>query len=248
MKNMGKKKMIAACLAAVLLVGGITVRKGMSAPTATAFTPIRLSDYQLILDAGHGGEDGGAVSITGVAESGINLAVVLKLDQLLGFYGLSPILLRDSDVSLHDPEADTLRKKKVSDLHNRVATIEATPNAVVLSIHQNTFPNGAYHGAQVFYRPGEQSEALAKLVQETIREGVDPNNKRSPAKIPDTVYLMNHITCPAVLVECGFLSNAAEEAKLRSGGYQTQLALCIASAWLRSGEIGGGIANASMLS
>lgn len=247
MKNMGRKKIVAACLAATLLIGGMTVGKEMSRPAVPTFAPVRTSDYQLILDAGHGGEDGGAISITGAVESEINLAVVLKLDQLLGFYGLSPILLRDSDISLHDPEAGTLHEKKVSDIHNRVATIEATPGAVVLSIHQNTFPNGAYHGAQVFYRPGGQSEALAKIVQDTLREGLDPSNKRSPAKIADTVYLMNHITCPAVLIECGFLSNAAEEAKLRSGGYQTQLALCIASAWLRSAEIGGSIANASML-
>ena len=247
MKIMGRKKIVALCLAAVLLFGGAAVGKGGSRPAAAAFTPVRMPDQQLILDAGHGGEDGGAVSITGAVESEINLAVVLKLDQIFGFYGLSPILLRDSDVSLHDPTADTLREKKVSDIRNRVATIESTPNAVLLSIHQNTFPNGAYHGAQVFYRSGAQSETLAKLVQDTLREGLDPDNKRSPTKIPDTVYLMNHITCPAVLVECGFLSNAAEEAKLRSVGYQTQLALCIASAWLRSGENGGSIANASML-
>lgn len=247
MKNIGKKKIVAICLAAALLAGILTIQKGVRQPEVRVLAPIRLPAYQLILDAGHGGEDGGAVSITGVAESGINLAVVLKLDQLLGFYGLSPILLRDSDISLHAPEADTLRKKKVSDLHNRVAAIEATPDAVVLSIHQNTFPNGAYHGAQVFYRPGEQSEALAKMMQETLRKGVDPNNKRSPSKIPDTVYLMNHITCPAVLIECGFLSNPEEEAKLRCGEYQLQLALCIASAWLRSDEIGGRIENSTVL-
>ena len=247
MKNIGKKKIAALCVAAILLVGGVVAGRGISRPAASAFAPVRMAAYQLILDAGHGGEDGGAISVTGAVESELNLAVVLKLDQLLGFYGLSPILLRDSDISLYEPGASTLHEKKVSDIRNRVATIEATPGAVVLSIHQNTFPNGAYHGAQVFYRPGEQSQALAKLVQDTLREGLDPSNKRSPAKIPDTVYLMNHITCPAVLVECGFLSNAAEEAKLRSGGYQTQLALCIVSAWLRSGEIGAGIANASML-
>lgn len=247
MRNIEKKKIVAICLATVLMAGSVLILKETRQPVIRAFAPARLPANQLILDAGHGGEDGGAVSITGVAESGINLAVVLKLDQLLGFYGLSPILLRDSDISLHAPEADTLRKKKVSDLRHRVAFIEATPNAVVLSIHQNTFPNGAYHGAQVFYRSGEQSEALAKIVQETLREGVDPGNKRSPAKIPDSVYLMNHITCPAVLVECGFLSNIEEEAKLRSGEYQTQLALCIASAWLRSGEIGGGIESAPVL-
>ena len=197
---------------------------------------MRLPERRLVLDAGHGGEDGGAVSRTGVPESVINLAVVQKLDQLLGFYGVAPVLLRDSDVSLHDPSASTLREKKVSDLHNRVAAIEATENATLISIHQNTFPDPAYHGAQVFFRPGEDSRALALLVQDSLR-ALDPANKRIPAKIPDTVYLMKHITCSAVLVECGFLSNAGEEERLRSGGYQTQLALCVAGAWLRSGEI-----------
>jgi N-acetylmuramoyl-L-alanine amidase len=200
---------------------------------------VRLAERQLILDAGHGGEDGGAVSLTGVPESGINLSVVLKLDQLLGFYGVSPILLRETDISLHDTEADTLRKKKVSDLHNRVAAIEEIQNGVVISIHQNTFPDPAYHGAQVFYRTGEESQALAKAVQDALREGLDPANERTPTQITDSVYLMKHITCPAILVECGFLSNREEEAKLRDGGYQTQLALCITSAWLQSDEIQG---------
>ena len=111
---------------------------------------------------------------------------------------------------------------------------------MVISIHQNTFSNPAYHGAQVFFRAEENSKALAQLIQEALREGVDPGNKRTPTKIPDSVYLMKHITCPAVLVECGFLSNPAEEARLREGGYQTKLALCVASAWLRSSEISTG--------
>jgi len=239
MQKEGWKKFLALCLAAALAVTGTAVFR-LNREEAPALSPVRLPERQLILDAGHGGEDGGAVSLTGLPESGLNLAITLKLDQLLGFYGVSPILLRETDISLHDPEADTLRKKKVSDLHNRVAAIEAVENATVISIHQNTFSNAAYHGAQTFYRPGAESEALAKLVQESVRQGVDPNNQRTPAKIPNSVYLMKHITCPAVLVECGFLSNPAEEEKLRSESYQTQLALCIASAWLRSGEIEGG--------
>lgn len=201
---------------------------------------VRLPDRQLILDAGHGGEDGGAVSITGVAESNINLAVTLKLDQLLGFYGVCPILLRDTDISLHDPSAGTLREKKVSDLKNRVATIEGIENGVLISVHQNTFTNQVYYGAQVFYREAGESQALANLAQEALRQGLDPNNDRVPTKISDSIYLMKHITCPAILIECGFLSNPAEEEKLRSSGYQTQLAICIASAWLQSGEIQGG--------
>lgn len=248
MKKDNLKKFSAAVIAVALVVAGaISLRQGDRANAKTTFSPVRLTERQVILDAGHGGEDGGAVSLTGIPESGINLAITLKVDQLLGFYGVSPILLRETDISLHDPQADTLRKKKVSDLRNRVAAIEATENALLLSIHQNTFSNASYHGAQTFFRAGEESEALAALLQDTLREGADPSNRRTPAKIPDSIYLMKHITCPAVLVECGFLSNPAEEAKLRDSAYQTRLAACMASALLRSGEIQGGKTGRNMI-
>lgn len=240
MKKWGWKKILAFGTAAALFVTGVAVGTAKRSEVQETFTPVRLPGRQLILDAGHGGEDGGAVSVTGVPESNINLAVVLRLDQLLGFYGLCPILIRDRDISVYDDGCETLRQKKVSDLKNRVSMIENTENAAVISIHQNTFSNASYHGAQVFFRPGGESEALAKLTQKALREGVDPNNRRTPTKIPDSVYLMKHITCPAILVECGFLSNPTEEAKLREGGYQTKLALCVASAWLKSGDLGAG--------
>lgn len=227
------KNIFVPALALALLCGAVTVQRGRGDPKAV-WAPARLPQRQLILDAGHGGEDGGAVSITGVAESTINLAIVRKLDHLLGFCGVAPILLREEDISLHDPSAATLREKKVSDLHNRVATIEGTQGALVVSIHQNSFPNPAYHGAQVFFREEGESKALADLVQESLRRGLDPNNKRTATKIPDTVYLMKHITCPAILVECGFLTNAGEEVRLRSGEYQAQIALCVASAVLNT--------------
>lgn len=236
MKKFGWKKITAACLA-IILIGTAVMFPRNKNSVETVFSSKRISGKQLVLDAGHGGEDGGAVSLTGVPESGINLAVVLKLDQLLGFYGVVPILLRETDISLHDMEADTLRKKKVSDLRNRVSTIERIENAVVISIHQNTFSNPVYHGAQVFFREDEKSKALADLVQEAFRNGLDPSNERTPTQISDSVYLMKHITCPAILVECGFLSNAEEEKKLRDDGYQIQLALCITSAWLKSEKI-----------
>lgn len=239
MKKTGWKKILALGTIATLAVTGATCWMIQRKTPKEAFAPTRLPERQLVLDAGHGGEDGGAVSITGVPESNINLAVVLRLDQLLGFYGLSPVLTRNEDISIYDANCETLRQKKVSDLKNRVSMIETTENAVVISIHQNTFSNSAYHGAQVFFRAGEESEALAKLTQKALQEGVDPGNKRTPTKIPDSVYLMKHITCPAILVECGFLSNPAEEEKLRDESYQTRLALCVASAWLRSGELGG---------
>lgn len=236
MKKWNWKKFFVHALTLVLCVtiGSLFL---LSRTTEETFASVRLPGRQLVLDAGHGGEDGGAVSRTGVPESGINLAIVQKLDQLLGFYGVAPVLLRNSDISLHDPSASTLREKKVSDLHNRVTAIEATENAVLISIHQNTFPDPTGHGAQVFFRSGEDSRTLALLVQDSLRL-LDLSNKRVPAQIPDSVYLMKHITCPAVLVECGFLSNVGEEEHLRNGGYQIQLALCVAGAWLRSEEAG----------
>lgn len=240
MKKTGLKKILAFGMAAAVILGGMWSGRNKRMAVKELFTSARLPERQLILDAGHGGEDGGAVSVTGVPESNINLAIVLRLDQILGFYGLCPILVRDKDISIYDEGCETLRQKKVSDLKNRVSIIEGTENAAVISIHQNTFPNPAYHGAQVFFRAGEESEALANLTQKALQEGVDPDNHRTPTKIPESVYLMKHITCPAILVECGFLSNPAEEAKLRDGGYQTQLALCVASAWLKSGELGAG--------
>ena len=186
----------------------------------------------LVLDAGHGGEDGGAVSLTGVPESQINLAIVLKLRDLLGLYGIDPILLREEDISLHDSDANTLREKKRSDLKNRVAVIDAVEGGTLLSIHQNTYPGSRYHGAHVFYAPTEGSQELAEHFQNSIKAALQPENERAVKRIPDTVYIMNHVTCPAILIECGFLTNPEEEAMLRDEDYQRKLSAVIAAAWM----------------
>ena len=186
----------------------------------------------LVLDAGHGGEDGGAVSITGVPESRINLSIVLSLRDVLGLYGVDPILLREEDISLHTGDANTLREKKRSDLKNRTAAIEAVEGGTLISIHQNTYPGSRYHGTHVFYAPTDGSQALADHVQNSIKTALQPDNERAVKQIPDTVYIMNHIACPAVLIECGFLTNPAEEAMLRDPDYQRKLSAVIAAAWL----------------
>ena len=185
-----------------------------------------------VVDPGHGGEDGGAVSITGVPESSINLAIAKRLDVLLGFYGKNCYLMREEDISLHDPEAKTLREKKVSDLHNRAKTVQALDGAVLVSIHQNMFPQSRYHGSQVFYAPTQGSQALAETFQTALQTNLQPDNSRKAKPIGDNVYLMNHVDCPAVLVECGFLSNPEEEAMLRQKEYQTKLAAVATSVCL----------------
>lgn len=190
----------------------------------------------LVLDAGHGGEDGGAVSITGIPESQINLAIVLKLRDILGLYGVDPILLREEDISLHDSSAATLREKKRSDLKNRTLAIEAVEGGTLLSIHQNTYPGSRYHGAHVFYAPTRGSQSLAEHFQNSIKIALQPDNKRAVKRISDTVYIMNHVTCPAVLIECGFLTNPEEEAMLQDENYQRKLSAVVAAAWLTSPE------------
>lgn len=193
----------------------------------------------LILDAGHGGEDGGAVSLTGASESQINLAIVLKLRDVLGLYGVDPVLLREGDISLHDESASTLREKKRSDLKHRVAAVEATEGGTLLSIHQNTYTQSRYHGTHVFYAPTEGSRELAEHFQNSIKSALQPDNERAVKQIPDTVYIMNHVSCPAVLIECGFLTNPEEEAMLRDGNYQCKLAAVVAAAWLTAEQAEG---------
>lgn len=192
----------------------------------------RFPGETLIIDAGHGGVDGGAVSARGTVESKINLEIALRLDAIMGLYGVNVKMLRSEDISLHNPSADTIREKKVSDIHNRVKMIEDTPNATLISIHQNMFGVAKYSGAQVFYTSEESSKLLAVFTQEALRLALDKGNDRVAAKIPATVYLMNHISCRAILVECGFLSNPTEDTLLQSDAYQIKIASALASSYL----------------
>ena len=228
-----KKGLILVGLTALILMMMAATLAQLNELMQPAMEPVALGRGRaLILDAGHGGEDGGAVSITGVPESQINLAIVLKLRDVLGLYGVDPVVLREEDISLHDSEAGTLREKKRSDLKNRVALVEEVEGGTLLSIHQNTYPGSRYHGTHVFYAPTEGSQKLAEHFQNSIKIALQPDNERAVKRIPDTVYIMNHVTCPAVLIECGFLTNPGEEALLRDEDYQRKLSAVIAAAWM----------------
>lgn len=192
----------------------------------------RCKSHVLILDAGHGGEDGGAVSVSGVPESGINLSIVLKMDQIAGLYGVNTILIRTADTSVADSTAQTLREKKRSDLYNRVAIVNQTQGAVLISVHQNKHSKRSVHGAQVFFHNDTESQVWAQETQTLIRTTLDAENQRQAALISEQVYLMNHINCQAILVECGFLSNSEEELLLQSDGYQSKLAAVLMSSYL----------------
>ena len=183
--------------------------------------------YCIVLDAGHGGEDGGATSCTGVLESGINLEITLRLKDLFHLLGRETKMIRTSDVSVYT-KGGTIAQKKMSDLKERARIVNTTPRAMLISIHQNNFSDNRYSGAQVFYADTQGSEFLAKQLQSTLIASLNKDSKRA-CKRCDGVYLMEHITCPGILVECGFLSNPAEEAKLRSMEYQRKLCCVIAA-------------------
>lgn len=184
-------------------------------------------EHCFIIDPGHGGVDGGATSCTGKLESAFNLEIGLRLRDLMQFLGYQTKIIRTEDISVYT-EGETIAAKKMSDLKERVRICNETEGAILLSIHQNTFSDSRYSGAQVFYSASEGSEVLAKTLQKNLITTLKPGSSRN-AKRAEGVYLMEHISCPGILIECGFLSNPQEEALLRSPEYQKQLCCVIAA-------------------
>lgn len=185
--------------------------------------------HRIVIDPGHGGEDGGAISCTGKNESTFNLQISLRLNDLLHLLGYDTVMIRTTDTSVYTA-GQTIAQKKVSDLKQRVRIVERTYNPILVSIHQNTFPEGKYSGAQVFYASSAGSQELAKQLQDALVSALKPGSNRR-AKQGSGIYLLDKINAPGVLVECGFLSNPQEEALLSAADYQKKLC-CVISASL----------------
>lgn len=214
-----------SCFFIVLCIGVFAVVKRNMAELTAA---ISKQPMTLILDAGHGGEDGGAVGVAGTTESRINLSVALRLEQLLEFCGYQTQMIRRSDISVYT-QGDTIAERKISDLKHRVELVNQIDPAILISIHQNHFSQEEYSGAQVFYSSVSGSKDLAEEIQITLRNTLDSNNKRA-AKRADSVYLLEKTRCPAVLIECGFLSNSREEQLLKDSAYQKKISCAITCA------------------
>lgn len=209
-----------AILGALLCSGYITE----SVINSISLNRIQEKRTCVIIDPGHGGIDGGAVSCTGIEESKLNLEISLRLNDLLHLLGIHTKMTRTEDISIYK-EGKTIAAKKISDLKERVRFVNQTENAILISIHQNTFHDTRYCGAQVFYN---KKSDLANEIQAALIKTLNPTSKRK-AKKADGVYLLQNISCPAALVECGFLSNYSEEALLRSAEYQKKLCCVIAA-------------------
>lgn len=214
----------------LLIIAAVPVLSHWGSRTVTVASQLLplVRTHCIIIDAGHGGVDGGATSCSGITESTYNLEIALRLNDLFRFLGYDTRMIRTADVSVYT-KGETIAQKKLSDLKERVRITNETENALLLSIHQNTYSDSRYSGAQVFYAPISGSMELAKTMQSAFITTLNPGSRRQ-CKKADGIYLMEHISKPGILIECGFLSNSQEEANLRNALYQQKLCCVIAAA------------------
>ncbi len=219
------------CCAAI----GIGAASHISKKAESGAVPTAMTDYEnetpvIILDAGHGGFDGGCTSADGMPEKGINLNILLKLRDMLEVNGYQVRVTRDEDISIHDKGIEGLANQKSSDMDNRLELFNSDPNAVCISIHQNQFNDPKYSGAQMFYSGTTSgSEELARSLQKKFVEFIQPDNTREIKECGKELFLCYYSENPTVMVECGFLSNPDEAALLATDDYQSKVAFAIYS-------------------
>lgn len=193
-----------------------------------------LSSLTVVLDPGHGGEDCGAIGVNGVYEKDLNLSVSKSVAALLRAGGTKVVMTRTEDLLLYDKSSHYQGQKKVQDLMNRRKKAEEYSDGIFISIHMNAFSDPRYCGLQVWYSPNHPaSQRLAEHIQTDSRALLLPHNHRQIKVAGENIYLLHHLTCPAVLVECGFLSNPGECNTLSSIEYQRQLALSLSTSILK---------------
>lgn len=184
----------------------------------------------IVIDAGHGGEDSGTQSADGLYEKDVNLEIAQLLDTMLRANGISTVMTRSEDILLYDRNADYRGHKKMLDLATRRKIAEETENAVFVSIHMNAFPESKYRGLQVFYSPNHpQAMTLASVIQHDAQSYLQPDNNRKIKSSTSAIYLLDRLECPAVLIECGFLSNPDEAALFATDQYRKEVAFVIFS-------------------
>ncbi len=219
------KQYLSIILATVVIIFSLLyckIQKSSSENIILANLPV------IIIDAGHGGEDGGAVADDGTLEKELNLSISFKLNDILSLLGYRTHLIRTTDNAVHT-SGDTIRQRKVSDIKNRFEVMNLYEKCLYISIHQNKFYDKNVNGAQTFYSPNNnESKMLAEYIQKSISNQLQPNNNRVIKKSGTDIYLLYNATKPAVMVECGFISNNNELIKLKDNDYQNKMAISIA--------------------
>lgn len=230
-----KKYVITAtmlCLALIIGIGSFHYVKEKKYPSpntqTTDITPPHQVYPVVIIDAGHGGEDSGAIGRNGVLEKDLNLKIALELNTLLTSAGIETRLTRTEDILLYDKNSDYEGHKKKLDMTERLRIVQEYENAVFISIHMNSFPQERYSGLQVYYSQNSPlSIDLAQTVQELTKKNLQPDNDRKIKCSGEDIYLLHKITHPAILIECGFLSNASECQSLCSDEYRSRLCMTL---------------------
>jgi len=224
-----QRKVIWVLTYAAVVLGTVAfILAGNKAVTALAEIQPLVRSHCIVIDPGHGGIDGGAISVSGIPESQYNLEISLRLNDFLHLLGYQTTMIRMEDCSVAT-EGETIAQKKVSDLKERVRMVKRTDHPILLSIHQNFFSQEQYYGAQVFYAKTPGSEGLAEEIQNGFLQTINESSKRK-CKKSDGIYIMEQVHCPAVLIECGFLSNWQEESRLRDPEYQKKIVCVISTA------------------
>ena len=232
--KIGKKSIIAIITAFLIILSAMLYLTFMANFSAAEASSMPITQKTVIVDAGHGGDDGGAIGIDGTVEKDINLDIALKLEKILKFYGFNVIMTRTQEVMTCDDGLDSLRKRKISDIHNRFELMRKNPDAIFISVHQNKFEDSSQHGTQVFYSGNdERSKELAEAIQTSVTLTLQRKNDRVVKKSGSGIYLLYHAKIPAVLVECGFISNSDEVKKLKDESYRMKLAILIADGLLK---------------
>lgn len=224
LKRLIKIVLIVALLAAAAVFVKIFVSNGGLKPVIS-----QNSRSTLVLDAGHGGIDGGAISDTGLKESDINLQIALKTEALVRFLGIDTVMTRETDTDNSDNKAYS----EHDNLVQRVKLANSTENAVLISIHQNKFPSTVVSGAEVIYSDNDDSKALGLITQDNLVALLDSSNRRVARPAPKELLLTSSVECPTILVECGFMSNPQEVQKLASNDYQLKLAAILAGSYIQ---------------
>lgn len=199
----------------------------------TAFSPWDNTEI-LVIDAGHGGFDGGASGANGTTEQHINLSIANRTQALAEFFSIETVMTRTNEEALGYQSGRSIRENKVSDIKTREKIVNQVSNPVFISIHLNKFEDTKYWGAQVFYSKGnDESKLLGETMQQCLIDGLNRENHRKAKQASDSIYLMKKLRCPAIIVECGFLSNSAEEKLLQAPDYHKRLAVCVVDGYLQ---------------
>ena len=219
-------------LSAIFLVSAAVIGHLLNIQSETVFVSTDAQNVCIVVDAGHGGEDGGCVSSNGILEKDINLEVSKKVAEIINTMGYNAVLTRSQDKMLYDMYGDNYKgRKKTYDLKNRLKFARENDADMFVSIHMNKFPQSQYKGLQVYYSKNHaNSEKLAQSIQDYCKQYLQSDNERSVKKADSKIFLLDRAEIPAVLVECGFLSNAEDTENLCDDEYRKKLGLVIAAA------------------